>query len=96
MTGLMFIALACATWYLSFIVTGSDGPFHIFEKLRMRVPMGGLTTCIVCLSIWIALALRLIVALATGEMFSVVMLIEGAAVAGLALILHRYSGWFAA
>lgn len=84
MTPFELITLAAAAWYVAYIVTSSDGPFHIFEKLRARAPMGGLTTCIICLSIWVAIVLRVIGAN---------IVTDALAIAGVALWIHSYTGW---
>lgn len=51
----VLITLAIATWRLSFMITRETGPFEVFRRLRDRFPLGGLTTCLYCTSIWIAL-----------------------------------------
>lgn len=48
------LVLAVATWYIAHLITRSDGPYAVFRKLREAMPMGGLLTCSVCASIWIA------------------------------------------
>lgn len=84
MTLIDLLILAAACWYAAYVITSSDGPFAVFKRLRALLPLGGLTTCIVCLAFWIAQLLAYV----SGHTF-----IEGLAIAGLCLMLHRYSGW---
>lgn len=49
------IALGLATFYLAFVVARTHGPFDVFKTIRDRWPVGGLTTCMYCLSVWAAL-----------------------------------------
>jgi len=84
MTLLELLTYASAAWYISYAVVNTTGPFGVFEWLRERLPLGGLTTCIICLSVWVALVLRLIGA-------NVVT--DALAIAGVALFLHSYTGW---
>lgn len=111
------ITLAAATWYISYAVVNTDGPFHAFSKLRnfkggrwhgRSIKQGivdtrinsfggtdiktgdivqndGLLDCIICLSVWVAFALCML----RGHND----LIDAAAVAGLALWIHAWSGW---
>lgn len=75
---------AAAAWFLTYAVTKTHGPFGVFEGLRRWLPLGGLTSCIICLMVWVALALRLLGA-------SVV--VDACAIAGVALWLHSFTGW---
>lgn len=84
MTPFELITLAAAAWYISYVVTSSEGPFKIFEKLRKHAPMSGLTTCIICLSIWVAIVLRVI---------GLNIVTDALAIAGVALMLHSFTGW---
>lgn len=87
MTFLDLFTLALFTWYVSYVITKTDGPFRIFLTLRTYVKLGGLTQCIACLSIWIA-------ALAYVLMLSpYAPLVSIGAIAGAALMLHRYVGF---
>lgn len=36
------------------MLTKEDGPFSVFLRFRTRYPLGGLMTCIYCLSVWAA------------------------------------------
>lgn len=78
------LTLSAASWYIAFAVTSTSGPFHAFEWIREHLKLGGLTTCIICLSIWIALILRLIGSNVVTDAF---------AIAGVALWIHAYSSW---
>lgn len=79
-----FVLISLATWAIAFMVSNTSGPFHAFEWVRNHLPLGGLTSCIICLSPWIAVALWL---LPDG------IVIWALAAAGLALMLHSYVGW---
>lgn len=85
MTPLELVTLSAATWAVSYMVTHTAGPFSVFALIRLHTPLGGLTTCIVCLSVWVAFALCML----RGHND----LIDAFAVAGMALLLHSYSGW---
>lgn len=86
MTPFDLLRLALATWYVAYVVTKSDGPFKVFAFIRQHLPLGGLTTCIICLSVWAAAALYLLIPFAPG-------VLDVLAIAGGALMLHAYSGW---
>ena len=84
MTFIELITLSAATWYIAYAVTSTHGPFGMFESIREYLPLGGLTACIICLSLWIAMALVLVTHHS---------ILEGFAVAGMALWIHGYTGW---
>ncbi len=48
------LVLALATLYLSYALTKTHGPFGMFETIRLKLPLGGLTTCLVCAAPWIS------------------------------------------
>ena len=50
------VMVALATFYASYVLTNTKGPFDAFLRLRERFPMGGLLTCIYCVALWLALA----------------------------------------
>lgn len=54
MNGLDLLLIAIATWRLSYMLASETGPFDAFVKLRTRLPLGGLTSCMYCVSIWTA------------------------------------------
>lgn len=60
MSAFDYLILALAVWRVSHLISREDGPFYIFKRLRNRLPLGGLTACIYCLSVWIAAALYLL------------------------------------
>lgn len=84
MTPLRLIEIALSAWYLAFVISTTSGPFHVFEWSRKRFYLGGLTSCIICLSPWIALGLWLV---PDG------VIVWTFAAAGLGLMLHSYTGW---
>lgn len=84
MTPFRLAEIALATWYIAFALSTTHGPFHLFEWIRTHLPLGGLTSCIICLAPWTALVLWL---LPDG------VIIWAFAAGGLALLLHSYSGW---
>ncbi len=77
--------IALGTWYLSYCIAQKDGPFHLFQRVRNLFPLGGLTACIVCLSVWIALGLYLLALV----FLPVVQIL---ALAGAAMLMHRFTG----
>ena len=79
---LLIRALAC--WYVAHAVTSTHGPFGIFHTLRTGLPLGGLTSCPVCLAFWVGLLLLLV---PDG------VVLHALAVAGAAMLLHGYTGW---
>lgn len=80
------LMLIPATWYLTYVLTTKKGPWNLFLAFRTLLPLGGLTHCMPCFSIWIAVILLL---LWSGPLqFCVVCL----GVAGAALMLGSYSG----
>lgn len=103
---LQLIKLALATWYISYILSHLHGPGNLFEWMREHLPHGrtkvnvptsidgkpytkwewgknGLLDCFYCLSIWVAVILAV-----AGNSIALDIL----ATAGLAGILHGYSG----
>lgn len=52
--------IALATLYLSYALTKTHGVFGLFTWLRLHVPLGGLTACIVCAAFWCALGCGLL------------------------------------
>lgn len=49
-----FLILSLATLYLAFALTKTHGPFKLFETIRLKLPLGGLTTCLTCAAPWTA------------------------------------------
>jgi hypothetical protein len=69
MTALDFVCLGFATWRLSSLLTRSQGPWQIFERIRARLDpdglrtpgsLGELVTCLWCMSVWVATLLWLL------------------------------------
>lgn len=84
MTPFRLVEIALAAWYLAFAISTSSGPFHIFEAVRKYLPLGGLTSCIICLAPWMALVLWLV---PDG------VIVWAFAAAGLGLLAHGLAGW---
>lgn len=80
-----WLLIALATWRLSFMVAHESGPWRVFERLRTRYPLGGLTNCMRCLSVWIAAFLFV-----TYDVLQPAVIIL--AISGAALMLHSYTG----
>lgn len=76
-----------AIWYWVIAITDSDGPLNIFEWLREAPFIGGLFSCYICLSIWVA-----------GGMFSLQLfapaLLAVSAIAGLFVAIYRVIAFF--
>lgn len=86
MQPLDFILLAIATWRLAFFVSNEAGPLAFMARLRSRNDLGGLLTCIKCVSVWAAL---LLLVLYSSPLSALVWVL---AVSGLALMLASYTG----
>lgn len=103
MTITELVLLAGACWMLSYMLVVTQGPAGIFERLRnwrggrwhgrmtysiangdRRVDYHGLLDCQVCFSFWVGQGLALVTHHTV---------IEGLAVAGIAMLLHSWSGW---
>lgn len=54
MTALDLLVLSLATLYAAHAITHTHGAFGMFAWVREHLPLGGLTTCIVCMAIWCA------------------------------------------
>lgn len=86
MQPLDLLIVALATFYSAFAISATHGPWHVFEWLRAHLPLGGLTACLVCLSVWLA------------TLFYVLMLtplstiVDILAIAGTSVLLWRYTG----
>ena len=78
---LLLISLAC--WYVSYVIAQLDGPYAAFAWLKARASV---FKCIYCLSPWIA-AIWFLVYLTPARP-----LVYPFALAGAALMLHRYTG----
>jgi hypothetical protein len=100
------VILALATWYTAYALSSTHGPGGVFDWIRehvwhgrtsKRVDVGergnrwepqknGLLDCPVCLAFWVALLLVTVT-------IRHVDIVQTLAVAGLAMILHSWSGW---
>lgn len=54
------LILVLATLYFAYALTKTHGPFGVFETVRAKVPLGGLTTCLVCAAFWVAVVFYLL------------------------------------
>lgn len=79
------ILIALATARLSMMLANEHGPWHVFERIRAKFPLGGLTGCVKCISVWIALFLIPIYLL-------VPIIVWVFAISGAALMLRSYTG----
>lgn len=82
------VTLALATWYLAYALTKTHGAFGMFEKLRKldeRIDLN-LLVCIVCTAFWVALGMLVLWTVAP-------LAVQVFAVAGLAMLAHKYTGW---
>jgi hypothetical protein len=80
------LILILATWYAAYSVANKGGPWNVFGWLRQHVPLGGLTTCIVCLSFWFGVAFYLL------SITVLAPVVYPFAAAGGAILLYRYTG----
>jgi len=77
------VIVSLGTWYAAYAIAKLGGPFGAFTWLRTK---GELFTCIYCLSIWVAVAFALV------WLTPARVLVYPFALAGGALMLHRYTG----
>lgn len=80
-----FLLIALATARLSMMIANEHGPWHVFEWLRAKMPLGGLTACVKCISVWVALFFVLVYLLTP-------IVIWIFAISGAALMLRSYTG----
>lgn len=76
--------LSVATLRLAYMLSSEAGPWGMFERLRAR--LGGLTACLYCASVWVALLLAIVY-------HFVPIVIWLFAMSGLALALRSYTGF---
>jgi hypothetical protein len=81
------ILLALAVLYVGHVLVQTEGPLHLFRKLRdwARRPLRGLFDCIWCVVFWAALALFFLHQFAPGITWVLAM-------AGAAMALRSYTG----
>lgn len=82
---LELLLLACATWRVAHMIALEHGPFKCFVWLRAVAPLGGVTTCEYCLTVWVAPAMVLCLVYAP-------LVVWALAVSGAALMLKAYTG----
>jgi hypothetical protein len=84
-----FAVAALATWRLTHLLVGEDGPGDIVARLRAWLAawgVGGLFDCFGCLSIWIAIPLAFFVAMRPLDI-----ILTWLALSGAAFLLERMS-----
>ena len=86
MTPLNFIILALFAWYTAYVLIKTAGPFKVFERVRAVTTIGGVLECIWCLVLWTALLGYVLLST------PLVPVVYVGAIAGLAMIGHRYTG----
>ena len=72
-------------FYAAYSITRTHGPFHIFETVRVRYPLGGLTACFYCMAFWAAIVAYVLLIVFPPALYVV-------AAAGGAAFLYRYTG----
>jgi hypothetical protein len=87
MTLVNLLILALATWRLAYMLVKERGPYQVFETLRKWGFLVHVLGCVHCTSIWCAPALWL---LTFTPLWPLVWFL---AISGLALMLHRYTGF---
>lgn len=86
MQPLDLLLIALATFYTAYAVSATHGPWNVFDGLRTRVPLGGLTKCLVCLSPWLAALFYVL-------MFTpLYVAVDVLAIAGASVLVWRYTG----
>ena len=83
------VSIALATWRLAYLITHEDGPFDLAVRFRRRFPLGGLTSCIYCVSVWAA---ALVYAALLIEHPAADFIVYTLAGSGGAMMLWRYTG----
>lgn len=86
MTPLDLLILALFTWRLAYMLVKEDGPFQVFARLRARTTIGGVLTCIYCMSVWTALLGYVLIST------PLVPIVYVGAVSGGAMMMWRYTG----
>jgi hypothetical protein len=81
------LILSLATWRVSSLFVVEDGPFKMFAKLRGKITLFGLLSCLWCLSVWVGAA---VIAAWYFVPFWTVILCAPFAVSGAAIMIDRY------
>jgi uncharacterized membrane protein (DUF485 family) len=87
MSALELLTLALFAWYVAYVLIRTRGPFNLFERLRTATTLGGLLECLYCLTVWVA-GVGYVLLTYT----SLTPVVYVGAIAGAAMILHRYTG----
>lgn len=87
MTPLDLLVLSLFSWYAAYCLVKTDGPFKVFSRLRGVTTIGGLLLCVYCLVVWAALIGYLILYHTAFDP-----IVHVGAIAGGAMIMHRYTG----
>jgi hypothetical protein len=86
MQPLDLLIITLATFYAAYAISWSHGPWEVFQWLRRRLPLGGLTACLVCLAPWLAALFYVL-------MFTPLYIaVNVLAIAGASVLLWRYTG----
>lgn len=86
MQPLDLLIITLATFYAAYAVSASSGPWSVFVWLRNRLPLGGLSACLVCLSPWLAALFYVL-------MFTpLYVAVNVLAIAGASVLVWRYTG----
>lgn len=86
MTAFNFALVLLATFYLSYVIIHTKGPYNLFAFIRFHLPLGGVTACIYCLSVWIGVIFCIMVV--TPAAF----IVYPFAAAGAAMLVYRFTG----
>ena len=86
MSPLDYIVIALATFYLSYVLTITEGPWKSLVKLRYWLPMGGMFECIYCAALWIGVGCYLLYNTPLQPVVSI------CGVVGLGMAVFRFTG----
>lgn len=89
MSAINLLILSLATWRLAYMLVKEPGPYQIIERTRKVRFLSKVLACVNCASIWVAPFLWL---LTFTPLWPLVWFL---AISGAALMLHRYTGYFA-
>lgn len=79
------LAISFSTFYLSYVMSRTDGPSNIFKRLRGTRVIGPVVACFYCAAFWVALALYAAMLIAPPVVYVF-------AAAGAASFAYRWSG----
>lgn len=86
MQPLDLLIVALSTFYCAYAISATHGPWHVFEWLRAHLSLGGLTSCLVCLSPWLAVLFYVLI------LTPLYVAVDVLAIAGASVLLWRYTG----